>query len=129
MIDTPQIIQTTAQQPAIIHFSIPRREIRTVMGPGIGEVMAAVKAQDIGPAGPWFTHHLKMDPATFDFEICVPVTAPITPVCRGKAGQWPAMKVARTMLHGGYAGLGAAWGEFSSWIEANGHTTGADLYE
>jgi len=29
--------------------------------------MAVVKAQDIGPAGPWFTHHLKMDPKTFDF--------------------------------------------------------------
>ena len=40
------------------------------MGSGITEVMAAVKAQGIGPAGLWFTHHRKMDPATFDFEIC-----------------------------------------------------------
>jgi hypothetical protein len=31
--------------------------------------MAAVAAQGIAPAGPWFTHHLRMDPATFDFEI------------------------------------------------------------
>jgi hypothetical protein len=71
MIDTPQISQTTAQLTALIHLTIPRNEIRSAMGPGITEVMAAVNAQGIGPAGPWFTHHLKMDPAIFDFEICV----------------------------------------------------------
>src|SRR5258706_2207156 len=73
MIDTPQITQTTATLTALIYLMIPRSELRSVMGPGISEVIAAVKAQGIGPTGPWFTHHLKMDPATFDFEICVPV--------------------------------------------------------
>lgn len=129
MIDTPQIIQTAAQHAAIIHLTIPRSEMRTAMGPGIGEVMAAVKAQGIGPVGPWFTHHLKMDPATFDVEICVPVTAPIKPVGRVKAGEWPAMTVVRTVLHGDYAGLGVAWSEFGTWLKANGHQTGSDLYE
>lgn len=99
------------------------------MGPGITEVMAAVKAQGIGPAGPWFTHHLKMNPATFDFEICVPVTAPVTPAGRVKAGEWPAMCVAQTVSHGGYENLGNAWGEFIGWLEANGHKFGPDLYE
>jgi len=75
--DTPQITKTTAHLAAVIHLTIPRSEIRSVMGPGLSEVMAAVKAQGVGPAGPWFTHHLKMNPATFDFEICVPVTAPL----------------------------------------------------
>src|SRR5438876_4173783 len=62
MIDTPQIIQTTAELTAMIQLTIPRSEIRSAMGPGISEVIAAAKAQGIGPAGPWFTHHLKMDP-------------------------------------------------------------------
>ena len=55
------------------------------MGAGIGEAMAAVKAQGIGPAGPWFAHHLKMTPETFDFDICVPVSAPVTAVGRVKS--------------------------------------------
>ena len=46
-----------------------RHEIRSAMGPGLNEVMAAVKAQGIGPAGPWFTHQLKMDPATIDVSL------------------------------------------------------------
>src|SRR5258705_5391933 len=97
MIDTPHITQTTAQLTAIIRLTIPRSEIGSVMGPGISELMATVKAQGIGPAGPWFTHHLKLDPEIFDFEICVPVTAPVAAVGRVMAGEMPAVKVARTV--------------------------------
>lgn len=129
MIDTPEIIHTTAQQTAIMHLTIPRGEMQTAMGPGISEVIGAVKAQDIGPVGPWFTHHLKMDPSTFDFEICVPVSAPVAAVGRVTPGKRPATKAARTVYRGPFEGLGDAWGEFNTWIKANGHTPRADLYE
>jgi effector-binding domain-containing protein len=33
------------------------------------------------------------------------------------------------VYHGGYEGLGDAWGEFGTWIEANGYTPAADLWE
>jgi effector-binding domain-containing protein len=92
------------------------------MGPGYREVMAAVAAQGIAPAGPWFTHHLRMDPAIFDFEIGVPVPAPIAAAGRVETGHLPAAIVARTVYHGGYEGLGAAWAEFDAWITAQGHT-------
>lgn len=129
MLDTPQITKTAAQLAAVIHVSIPREEIRTVMGPGLKELMAAVAAQGIAPAGPWFTHHLKMDPKIFDFEIGVPVTKPVEASGRMKPGQLPAVTVARTVYHGGYEGLGAAWGEFHDWIKANGHKPGPDMWE
>jgi uncharacterized protein YndB with AHSA1/START domain/effector-binding domain-containing protein len=129
LIDTPQITQTTVQLAAVIHLTIPRSGMRSAMGPGLAEVMAAVKAQGIGPAGPWFTHHLNMKPATFDFEICVPVTAPVAPMGRVKPGIFPAVTVARTIYCGNYERLGEAWGEFKAWIAANGHSAGPDLYE
>ena len=129
MIDAPQIVQTEAMRVARICLKVPRGEMQAVMGPGVVEVMAAVRAQGIGPAGPWFTHHLKMETATFDFEICVPVNAPVKPVGRVVAGEWPAMTVARTVLHGGYEGLGSAWGEFYAWMKAHGHAPAPDLYE
>lgn len=130
MIDTPEITQTAARQIATIHLTIPREEIRTLMGPGIREVMAAVAAQGKGPAGPWFTHHLRMDPAAFDFEICVPVTAPVTATGRVKPGELAARAVvARTVYHGDYEGLAEAWGKFEAWIAANGHTAAPDLWE
>ena len=129
MIDTPHITNTTAQLTAMIHVTVTRSEIQSAMGPGISEVIAAAQAQGIGPAGPWFTHHLRMDPAVFDFEICVPVTAPVVAVGRVKAGQMPAVRVARTVYQGPYEGLGAAWGEFGQWVAANGHVPCQDLYE
>ena len=58
MIDKPQIAQTGAQRTAVIRLTIPRDEIRNAMGPGHRELMAAVAAQGIAPAGPWFTHGL-----------------------------------------------------------------------
>jgi len=128
-IDAPQISKAPERLAAVIHLTIPRSEIRSVMGPGLTEVMAAVEAQRIGPAGPWFTHHLKMNPATFDFEICVPVTAPVTPVGRVKPEIFPAVTVARTVYAGDYERLGEAWGEFRAWVTASGYAARPDLYE
>ena len=129
MLDRPQIVQTGVQLTAIIPLTIPRAEIRHVMGPGIAELMAAVAAQGIGPAGPVFSHHLRMDPDTFDFEIGVPVRTAVSPAGRVKASQLPATTVARTVYHGPYEGLGPAWAEFGAWIAAEGRTPATDLWE
>ncbi len=129
MLEPPQIIQTTAQLTAIIHVIVPREEIQKVMGPGIQELLATIAAQGIAPAGPWFTHHLRRPTDTFDFEISIPVAAPVAAAGRVQPSQWPAMKVARTVYHGAYEGLGEAWGEFIEWIETNGHTPAPDLWE
>lgn len=63
MIDTPQVTQSTAQTAVVLHLTIPRSEIRTVMGPGYGEVMDAVKAQ--GMTNP--------DPSTWRTELDLPL--------------------------------------------------------
>lgn len=129
MLDKPQIVRTDTQLTAVIRLTIPRKDIQNVMGPGMAELMAAIAALGIAAAGPIFSHHLRMDPDTFDFEIGVPVKAPVSPVGRVKAGQLPAATVARTVYHGPYEGLGPAWEEFVAWIAAEGHTPAADLWE
>jgi len=129
MIDTPHITQVPAQLTAIIRLTIPRGEMRQVMGPAFGELMAALNAQDIAPAGAWFTYHHRFDPATFDFEVGVPVRSAIAPTGRVTTGQLPAAKVARTVYHGGYEGLGSAWGEFDAWMKAEGHIPAQNFWE
>ena len=114
---------------AFIHLTVPRSEIRTVMGPGLAELHAVLAAQDATPSGPWFTHHRRMDPSVFDFEICLPVSRPIVPSGRVQAGCLPAATVAQTVLHGPYEGLGEAWGQLESWIAAQGHRSAPDLWE
>jgi effector-binding domain-containing protein len=129
MLDTPKVVQIAAQPTAVIRLTIPREEIRKVMGPGRSELMAAVAAQGVTPAGPWFSHHLRMDPQVYDFEIGVPVTTPVSAAGRVRPEQWPGATVARTVYHGAYEGLASAWSELNAWIAAEGHTPGPDLWE
>lgn len=129
MISPPQIVDSPAQLIASLRLKIPQAEIRQVMGPGLDEIMAALAAQDIQPAGPWATHHFQKPSEFFDFEICVPVASPVAPAGRVQPGQLRAARVARTVYRGGYEGLGAAWGEFCAWIEKEGLKTAPDLWE
>jgi len=129
MIDEPTIVETQAQQAAFIHVTCPREKIQEVMGPGYMELMEALKAQGVQPAGPWFTHHLKMDPKVFDFEICVPVSSPVKPAGRMQTREIPSRKVVRTIYRGGYEGLPDAWGAFDEWIKKHGHKISDDLWE
>ena len=129
MIDEPKVVETETQPAAVIHLTIPRSEIQSVMGPGLNELMSTLKAQGITPTGPWFSHHFRMDPAVFDFEIGVPVASEVKPSGRVKPGVLPAAKVVRTTYRGGYEGLGSAWGEFEEWMKKNGHTAAPDLWE
>ena len=129
MIDTPKIVDTSALVTAVVRLTVPRTEIQTVMGPAIQEVLAAVAAQRLQPTGPIFSRHLRMDPDVFDFEVGVPVKLPVTPTGRVIASALPAVRAARTEYHGGYEGLGAAWGEFETWMQSHGHAAASGLWE
>lgn len=129
MLDEPQITRTDAQPTAVIHLTVPRAEIRNVMGPGYRELMETLAAQGIAPTGPWFTHHLRMDPEIFDFELGVPVAAAVSAAGRVKASRLPAATVARSVYHGDYEGLASAWAQLDAWIAARGHAPGSDLWE
>lgn len=129
MLETPEVVEVTAIQTATIRLTIPRDQIQTVMDPAIREVISAVVSQGAGPAGPVFSHHFKMHPDTFDFEVGVPVTKPVTPVGRVQPSQLRSAQVARTVYCGPYDGLGDAWGEFCGWIAAQGLKPAPDLWE
>lgn len=129
MLDAPRILEIPAQPCAVIPFTIPRAEMQAVMGPGLRELWAALAAQGLTPTGPWLTHHLRMVPDIWDFEIGLPVPTPVTAAGRVKPSMRPACTVARTVYQGSFAGLGAAWGELMAWITAQGHPPAEDLWE
>lgn len=129
MIDPPQIVYTQPQLTAAIHVTVAREDIAMVMDPGVRELLDAISAQGLSITGPMFTHHLRRPTDSFDFEICFPVASLVAPVGRVTAGRIPASTVARTVYHGGYEGLGGAWGEFEAWIVGHGHTPDGDFWE
>ena len=129
MINTPQIVQTDVHHTAVIRVIVPCDQIHHVMGPAMSEVLAAVAAQGATRNGPLFSHHFRTVPDVFDLEVGVPVLTPVAAAGRVVASTRPATTVARTVYHGGYHGLGAAWGEFDAWLKASSHPTADDLWE
>ncbi|MEO6602291.1 MAG: GyrI-like domain-containing protein [Polyangiaceae bacterium] len=119
MIETPKVMETEAQLVAAIPIQCSGAEMRTVMGPGINELRSALEKQGVKPTGAWLGHHFRMPTETFDFEIAMPVAEPVPPSGRVKMSELPAGKVARTIYHGGYEGLGGAWREFIAWAKQN----------
>jgi len=129
VIEPPRIVMTEAAPIAMLRLRVPGSDMRRVMGPGLAEVTGAIAAQDIAATGPWFTYHFRKPTDTFDFAICVPVASDVRAVGRVEPGERPAVKAARTVLHGNYTSLGAAWGELRDWIAAQSHATGPAFWE
>jgi len=129
MIDQPHIVHTEPLHYAGLRQMVLTDEIGQIMGAGIAEVLAALKAQNRQPSGSWFTHHFHRPVDTFDFEICFPVDAPIEPHGRVTPGLWPAMTVARTIYHGHYSGLPHAWPELEQWMKLENHPRATEFWE
>ena len=129
MLATPEVVETEAEEAAVIRLTIPRADMPRVFGPAVGELMTALAAQGVEPVGSVFAHHFKITPETFDFELGVRVSAPVKPAGRIKPGELPAAKVARAIYGGPYEGLPSAWQEFNKWMRTEGLSQGESLWE
>ena len=129
MLVAPEITHSQERPTAVIRLTIPRSEMPLVMGPAIGELLAPVRQQGLGPIGPVFTYHFRITPELFDFEVGVPVRGTVQEVGRVKASKLPGTRVARTIYRGPYEELGEAWGEFQAWIKHHGEAICDDLWE
>jgi effector-binding domain-containing protein len=129
VIDPPRIVRSRAEATAVIRIEVPRAEIQRVMEPAITQVLEVLRAQGVPPAGPLVSYHRSMDPAVFDFEVGFPVSMAVRPSRRVVPSSLPAATVARTVYHGGYEGLGGAWGELITWMKSEGHEPGPNLWE
>ena len=128
-IEQPVIVETEPIFIATLHAKVPAREIQHEMGKLLRELSEELNRQGIRPIGPWFTHHLRTPAEFFDFEVCFPVPSLISANGRVTPGQWPAMKMVRTIYHGPYEGLGNGWGEFMAEVEKMGLRVSPEIWE
>jgi mannose-6-phosphate isomerase-like protein (cupin superfamily) len=129
MIDSPKLVDTPKRLVAAVRLTIAKDQIQHEMGPAIGEAFGVVAEQGIAVVGPWFCAHDRMDPNEWDFDVCVEVASPVVPQDRVKPGVLEPTRVVQTNYRGPYEGLGEGWGEFESWIAANGFVGAANLFE
>ncbi|MBV9122548.1 MAG: GyrI-like domain-containing protein [Planctomycetes bacterium] len=129
MLDPLHVGESPARSAAVIRLQVPQKELPRVMGPAIQELLAALQAQGMAPAGPVFSHYLSMDAGLFDFEVGVPVAAAVAPVGRVQPGQLPGGRVVRTTYHGPYEGLHQAWRQFGELARAQGYQPAGGFWE
>ncbi|MBV1689840.1 GyrI-like domain-containing protein [Novosphingobium sp. G106] len=129
MLSEHQIVETAAEQAAVIRLTIPSSDMPNVFGPAVGELLTTLGAQGVEPIGAIFAHHVKLPSDVFDFELGIKVSSPVTPAGRVLPGELPAGRVARAIYTGPYEGLPEAWDAFIAWMDANGHKGAPSLWE
>jgi len=129
MIEELEIRRTETEPAAVIHLTIPRREMQQAFPEAVHEILDALKAQGLAPAGPPFARHFRRDPDAFDFDLGFPIDGDVAPQGRVKPGTLPAAKVVRTIYQGPYEGLPDAWHVFVERIRAEGHRVGEEFRE
>ena len=113
MLSTPEIIDTPAVRTAVIRLAIPRSEIMPAMRAAIEELHRTLAGQSVAISGPMFSHHFRILPAEFDFEVGFPVAAEVRPQGRVLPVEMQAKKAVRATYTGSYEGLANAWWEFA----------------
>lgn len=129
LIDPPQVVMSEPAETAVIRIVVPRDEMQSVMGPAFGEILRVVADQGIGPDGPMYAHHTRMNVNIFEFAIGVPVREAVRPVGRVERGEIPAVSVVRSIYRGPYERLSRAWAEMDAWVRESGRTPRPDLWE
>ncbi len=116
-IETPEHHETDDLIVASIHIKVAQEKMQEVFAPAVHELIDAIAGQGIEMAGPIFDHYHEITDQYFDFDLCVPVSAPVEPEGRIKPSTLPAAKVIKTVYGGPYEGLPGAWEEFDSWLD------------
>ncbi|MGB8168195.1 MAG: GyrI-like domain-containing protein [Chthoniobacteraceae bacterium] len=129
MLNTPELIELSAQTTAVVRLNIPCEECPQHWGPAVAELFAELDRQGIAPAGPVFDHHFAVPDTHFDFEIGVPTSKPVAPNGRVIPSERPAFRAAKAVLVGDYEQLPDAWPEFMRWISAQGLQTADDFWQ
>jgi effector-binding domain-containing protein len=119
-IEPLQTHHTEAVPAAVIRLEIPRAEMQTEFPRAIHEILDALQARGLAPAGPPFARHFRFDPEVFDFEVGFPVdgsaVGDLQPSGRVVAKALPGARVVRTIYRGPYEGLPDAWQAFTEQI-------------
>ena len=128
------------QHAALVCGRLTMERIPDFLGGAFSEVMQAVAAQGLHPAGPPFARYRFVGgeggadvaaggPVELDIEAGFPVSGSITPTGRVEASTLPGGHVATTMHVGSYADLGAAYDAAQEFLTDEGYEVAGAPWE
>jgi len=125
----PELVDLPAVPTAVIAAVIAPDELVALFDRSYGQIATVAAAQGIELGGPAFARYNGPPGDRIDLEVGFPVERPVEGSGEVRAGTLPARRVARVVHHGGFDGLGAAWGALETWIGEHGLVPGPVLWE
>ena len=125
----PHLDDLTEQPTAVIRGEVSMDQLPAFFDRSFGELAAVLANQGVTPRSAAFA---KYDGAPTDvarLEVGFVVDGPLEPTGDVVAGTLPGGRVATVVHHGGFDGLGEAWGALFAWVTDQGMTPGAQMWE
>ena len=117
---TIEQVQLAEQHAAVVRGRVPTEQIAGFLGEAFGEVMGALGAQALTPAGPPFG--LYSPPSDDGFEVLAGFPASGTVVATGRVVDWvmPGGAAVQTMHVGAYEDVVAAYQAIEAYLPEHG---------
>lgn len=125
----PELADAAETTTAVIHGVVPMAEIADFFDRSFTELAEVLGRQGISPTGAAFARYAGPPGEVVDLEVGFPTDHPVATDGEVRAGSLPAGRVARLVHAGGFDQLGGSWGRLGAWIDAQGLSPGADLWE
>jgi effector-binding domain-containing protein len=129
---TIEVEQQPRQPYVAVRTTVRLADIGQHMGILFGQLFSWLETNSVTPVGPPSARYLAVGPEEVEFEVGVPVAAPVEASGPVIAGIRPATTVAKALHVGPYDGIEAAYTAVMEWLGQNGKlVTGAmwEVYE
>lgn len=128
MTPEPELIEIEPAKTAVVRGSVVMTGITAFYDRAFGEVAAAVGRQGLSPQGA-FGLYLAPPADVIELEVGFVVDGQVEPDGDVIPSALPGGRVARLVHHGGYDGLGAAWGGLLMWVSDQGLVPAGPMWE
>jgi effector-binding domain-containing protein len=123
-----ELVDLQPRQVAVVRGHVVVGEIPGFLGAAFGEVIQALSAQGLAPAGPPFGRFVPSGDG-FDVEAGFPTTGGVEPAGQVVPGELPGGPAARVMHKGGYGEVAAAYQAAADWVGEHGYVATAPPWE
>ena len=111
-----ELLRLETQPVASIRGTIPVAELGEHMGGRLGELGAYLRQHGVQPAGPPFVRYHAFGETETDFELGVPLAAPVEGEGRITGNELPGGAAAATWHLGAHDRLGDAYARLEAWL-------------
>ena len=129
MSTTPEIVELAPVTAAVVAGEVPVAELPSFFDRAFSTLAQVTAAQGVALVGAAFARYDGPPPDVARLEVGFPTETAVRPEGDVHPGSLPGGRAARVEHHGGYDGLGGAWGALAAWIAEQGHTPSAVLWE